>query len=147
MAGHLPDELGWFKEVTLGKPILMGRRTHTSIGRRLPGRVNIVVTRDADFKAPGCLLADSFEAALKQAGVVEEVVVIGGAALYAAALPMAGRIYLTRVHAEVEGDVLFPEVDLSGWARRWQRSHPRDARHPFAFTSMILERVAAPSAP
>lgn len=118
---YLPEELQYFKQATMGKPIIMGRRTHESIGRPLPGRSNIVVTRDTAWSGEGVCVVHSLEAALEQAqqqGLIdgaEEAVVIGGAQIYAEALPVADRLYLTEVHAEVDGDTFFPEVDLSRW--------------------------------
>lgn len=118
---YLPEDLAHFKRVTLGKPVVMGRHTFESIGRPLPGRTNIVVSRRDGFRAGGCEVAASLDEALELAGRaarregVDEVVVIGGEKLYAAALPRADRLYLTEVHAAVEGDVNFPAVDWSQW--------------------------------
>lgn len=118
---YLPEELQYFKQATMGKSIIMGRRTHESIGRPLPGRSNIVVTRDPAWSAEGVSVVHSLEEAFEQAerqaliDGTEECVVIGGAQLYAEALPEADRLYMTEVHAEVDGDTFFPEVDLSLW--------------------------------
>jgi len=97
---HLPADLRHFRQVTIGKPVLMGRKTHESIGRPLPERTNIVVTRDRSYEAPGCILVHSIESALKAAGDRREVMVIGGADFYRQLLPKADRLYLTLVHAE-----------------------------------------------
>ena len=126
---YLPEELQYFKQATMGKSIIMGRRTHESIGRPLPGRSNIVVTRDPSWSAEGVSvvhsLGEAFEQAERQALIdgTEESVVIGGAQLYAEALPEADRLYMTEVHAEVEGDTFFPEVDLSLWEEVSRTDH------------------------
>lgn len=108
---HLPDDFRRFKERTLGHVIIMGRKTHESIGRPLPGRTNIVITRDATKEIPGCLLAASLEEALAKAQSIEseEIFVIGGGQIYAEALPKAERLYLTVIHAIMDGDAFFPE--------------------------------------
>ena len=138
---RLPDELAHFKRTTLGKPVLMGRRTFVSLGRALPGRTNVVLSRASDFSAPGALVATDLDAALALVSGAPEVVVIGGAALYAEALPRAQRIYLTRVHARPEGDVYFPELDPADWRESLVLAHPADARHAHAFSIFRLERV------
>ncbi|KJS44362.1 MAG: hypothetical protein VR70_01705 [Rhodospirillaceae bacterium BRH_c57] len=116
---HLPDDLKWFKRVTLGKPVIMGRKTFESIGRPLPGRPNIVVTTTPDWSAEGVHAACSLDAAQALAdtlkGLDGEVVVIGGARLFAEALHRADRLYLTEVHLQPEGDVHFPPFDRSEW--------------------------------
>ncbi|QSX32888.1 type 3 dihydrofolate reductase [Shewanella avicenniae] len=115
MPWHLPDDLRHFKAMTLGKPVIMGRRTFESIGRPLPGRCNIVVSRQQDYHADGITLVASLQDALLAAGQVEEVVVIGGGQLYREALPLAQRLYLTEIDLEVAGDTTFPEWDDGSW--------------------------------
>ena len=137
---RLPDELAHFKRTTLGKPVLMGRRTFASLGRALPGRTNVVLSRAPDFAAPGALVARDLDAGLALVAGASEVIVIGGAALYAEALPRAQRIYLTRVHARPEGDVRFPELDPTDWRESLVVEHPADARHAHAFSIFQLER-------
>jgi dihydrofolate reductase len=138
---HLPDDLQRFKAVTMGKPIVMGRKTYESIGRPLPGRRNIIVTRNAGYRADGCTVVHSIEDALRSI-VAEEVMIIGGATLYGECLPAAARIYLTRVDAEVKGDVSFPV--LSGdWRESTRTHHPADERHRFDFDFVVLERRAS----
>lgn len=112
---HLPEDLQRFKRLTMGAPVIMGRRTHESIGRPLPGRRNIVVTRQTQAAWPGCEVAHSLEEALTLAGDVPEVFVIGGAELYAQALPRADRLYLTLIDADYEGDAFFPAFDHKEW--------------------------------
>jgi dihydrofolate reductase len=137
---HLPDDLRHFKSVTLGKPILMGRHTFESIGRPLPGRRNLVLTRGAAPLAPAVESVASIAAALALVGESPELCVIGGAAVYAQALPAATRLYLTRVHGEVSGDVHFPPWDASAWRELDRQEHPADARHAYAMSFITLAR-------
>lgn len=123
---RLPEDLKRFRSLTLGHPVIMGRKTFESIGRPLPGRRNIVVTRNTDFVAPGCETAGSLKAAIAAcSGTSDEIFVIGGAQLYAQALPQAQRLYLTEIQAEFDGDTRFPSFDPDLWresAREHQRS-------------------------
>jgi dihydrofolate reductase len=138
---RLSDDLKRFKAVTMGKPIIMGRKTWDSIGRPLPGRQNIVVTRQPEFSAEGCDVVASVAEAVAIAGDVDEVMVIGGSQIYELALPSADRIYLTRVHAEVEGDAFFPDVDESRWRLISDERHAADERNEFNFSSRIYDRT------
>ena len=115
MPWHLPEDLKHFKASTMGKPIVMGRKTFESIGRPLPGRHNIVITRQSDFTADGITVVASFEEAQKAAGEVEELAVIGGGQLYKQVLPLADKLYLTLINIDVEGDTYFPEWDDGSW--------------------------------
>jgi dihydrofolate reductase len=142
---HLPDDLRHFRAVTLGKPVLMGRRTFESIGRPLPGRRNIVLSRGAAITVPGIETAATLQEALRRCADAEECCVIGGAALYAAALPLAQVIYLTRVHAAVAGDVHFPAVRWEDWRESARRDHAADERHAHAMSFLTLERIGAGS--
>lgn len=137
---HLPADLGRFREITLGHPIIMGRVTHRSIGRVLPGRLNIVVTGDPTAVLPGGVAVTGFDAALAAAAPAPEVMVIGGDALYRAAFPRAHRIYLTEVHAELAGDVTFPMFALDSWREIAREDHPADARHAYPYSFVVLER-------
>lgn len=143
---HLPEDLKYFKAVTLGKPIIMGRKTFESIGRPLPGRTNIVVTRDASYQREGIEVVHSLPQALERAeqiGVIngsEEVMLIGGAELYSQALPYCQRLYLTQVHAEVEGDAYFPELNHTDWSELGCERHEPSGCNPFAYSFMVLER-------
>ncbi len=141
MPWRLPADLAHFKRVTMGHPIVMGRRTYEAIGRALPGRRNIVVTRNPRFSAPGVEAAASLERALALAGDAEQVMVIGGAELYRAALPLANRIHLTRVHARPEGDTRFPELDASEWREVSCRTRPTDPDNAFGLSFIELQRV------
>lgn len=137
---RLPADLAYFKQVTMGHPVVMGRRTHESIGRPLPGRENIVVTRNRNFSAPGCTVVGSLDEAWKAAGSAQEVCVIGGTSLFAEALPIADRIHLTEVEAEVPGDTFFPEFDRGLWTEREVARHPADERHAYPFRILVLDR-------
>ena len=140
MPWHLPDDLKHFKALTLGKPVLMGRRTYDSIGRPLPGRTNLVMTRSPDWAVPGVIVVKDLEEAIRAAGAAQELVVAGGAQVYALALPRATRIYLTRIHADIEGDTRLPELDRDAWHEVSRQLHPVDERHPFAMSFVTLER-------
>ena len=140
---RLPDDLKRFKALTLGKPVLMGRKTFESIGKPLPGRTNIVLTRARDLALPGCVVVNSLPQALEAAGAAAELAVIGGADVYAQALSSADVIHLTRVHATIEGDAVFPALDPHQWAERLIEHHPADERHAFAFSFVDLERTRA----
>jgi dihydrofolate reductase len=139
---RLPADLRFFKRITQGKPLLMGRRTWESIGRPLPGRRMIVLSRDPAYHAPGCALAQSLEEALAQAGVADELMVIGGAALYQQTLPLVERLHLTRIDADVAGDVRFPEWNEHDWRLAWEEAHPADADHAWPYRFQRWERAS-----
>lgn len=138
---HIPADLKYFKAVTMGKPIVMGRRTYESIGRPLPGRLNIVVTRDPSRRWDGVEAVQSLPKALERAAAdgADEIMIIGGGDLYRAALPLAHRIYLTRVHEAVEGDTVFPDLDPAEW--REHSCERKDDIHRVPVSFEILERV------
>lgn len=142
---HLPEDLKRFKAATLGKPILMGRKTFESIGRALPGRHNIVLTRARDYRPgdPTISVVHDLEMALAVAGEVPEVMVIGGGDVYALVLPQASRVLRTRVHATVAGDAYFPALSADDWRIVTREEFPADARHAHAMTFEMLERRAA----
>jgi dihydrofolate reductase len=142
---HLPNDLQRFKSLTMSKPIIMGRRTHLSIGRALPGRRNIVLTRSRDLHAPGCEQFSSLDAALSSIDAPGEAFIIGGAGLYREALPRATRIYLTLVDAHVGGDVVFPELLPLEWQQTLDATHCADDRHAYDYKFLVLQRVAVPS--
>ena len=137
---RLSDDLKRFKVVTMGKPIVMGRKTYESIGRPLPGRQNIVITRRNNFTADGCDVVQSTEEAVEVAGGADEVMVIGGSQIYAAFLPLAERIYLTRVHTEVDGDAFFPPIDEAEWRESAGESYEADDSNDCACTVTTLTR-------
>jgi dihydrofolate reductase len=137
---HLPEDLKRFKRLTMGKPIVMGRRTFESIGKPLPGRQNIVVTRDPNYRREGVTIVHDAEAALRAAGQVAEVMIIGGAELFRALLPRAGRIHLTRVHGNIEGDVMWPALDPREWSVVERESHAADDRHAWPMTFEVWEK-------
>jgi len=143
---YLPEDLRYFKQVTMGKPIIMGRRTWESIGRPLPGRTNIVISRDPEFSADGVKVVQSLEAAITLAEHVtvidggDEAVVMGGAQIYEMALPMADRLYMTQVHADVDGDVLFPEFELSAWHELGREDFSASDANPYDYSFVVLER-------
>jgi dihydrofolate reductase len=141
---RLPADLRRFKSLTLGKPVLMGRRTFESIGRPLTGRVNLVLTRDAHWAVDGTLAVRTMAEALAQAHDCAELVVIGGAEVYALALPLARRIYLTQVQADVPGDTFFPALDPAEWHEVERSAQPADERHAHPLSFVTLERRGAP---
>lgn len=138
---RLPDDMRHVRKLTVGKPLIMGRRTFDSIGRPLPDRISIVLTRDPEFRCDGCLVARTPDEALALAGDAPEVIVFGGAGVFKDYLPRADRIYLTEVDTEGSGDTYFPPLDQSQWREVDRTLHPADARHPFAFSWVTLERV------
>jgi dihydrofolate reductase len=135
----LSNDLKHFKRLTLGKIVLMGRKTWQSLGRPLPDRENWVLTRDASFQPAGARVFAKLDDALREAGD-REVMVIGGAELYRQALPIANRIFLTRVHAKLTGDTWFPELDAARWRETSCEDHPADERHAHAYSFITLER-------
>ena len=137
---HLPDDLRQFKRLTTGKDVIMGRSTYESIGRPLPDRRNIVMTRNADYVADGCDVVSSVSEAIDAVEGAEEAMIIGGGQVYRDFLPLADRIYLTRVQAEVEGDTYFPEIDEATWRLVSSEHHGADEKHRYAFDVMVFER-------
>lgn len=140
---HMPADLRHFKALTLGKPVLMGRHTFDSLGRPLPGRANIVVTRDAHFRPEGVTVCGGLDEALAAAGEVEEAMVIGGASFYAQCLPRADRLYLTVIQHEFAGDAWFPEYDARAWRVTAEEAHEADERNAYAYRFLTLERGAS----
>lgn len=143
MPWHLPEDLQYFKKVTLGKPVIMGRKTFESIGRPLPGRTNIVITRQSDWSCEGVLVASGLEVAL---GLAEEespdeLMVIGGAQIYAEALPSAQRIYLTQIHKTIDGDAWFPSLG-DDW-RQVSRQDGHSEKQDLGYSFLTFDRVTA----
>jgi dihydrofolate reductase len=148
---RLPKDLQRFKALTLGKPIIMGRKTFESIGKPLPGRSNIVITRQPDLQLPGCIVVSSLAAAIRTAQTVghaadhpasDEVMVIGGAEIYRQALPQAARVYLTRVQATIAGDASFPDLNATEWREVACEECPADERHAYAYSFVVLDRIS-----
>ncbi|MEX0818652.1 MAG: dihydrofolate reductase [Pirellulaceae bacterium] len=140
---HLSSDLKRFKLLTMGHHIIMGRKTFESIGRLLPGRTTIVVTRQADFDAAGAILAHNLNDAIAAAADDDEAFIIGGAEIYQQALPLVDRIYLTEVNVDVSGDARFPEFDRSEWTVIKSREHPADESNDHPHTFSVLERTSA----
>ena len=137
---HLSADLQYFRKVTMGKPIIMGRNTHESIGRPLPGRQNIIVTKNSNYKAEGCTVVSSIDDALSAALNAEEVMVMGGASLYTQLLPQADTLYLTLVDAELEGDTWFPEWHSDDWQQISREDHFADDKNEYPYSFIIYER-------
>ncbi len=139
MPWHLPADFAWFKRCTLGKPILMGRKTFESIGRPLPGRHNIVLSRDASLQIDGVTTVTTFEQALEVVGDVDELMIIGGGSIYRHFLPQADQLYLTYIDADIDGDTQFPD-----WGEGWQQSHQEqyqaDEKNAYDMTFILLTR-------
>jgi dihydrofolate reductase len=140
---RLPDDMRWFVQQTMGKPVIMGRKTYDSIPpkfRPLHGRHNIIITRNPNYQADGCTIVHSLPEALVAAGDVPEIIIGGGAQIYAEALPLAYRLYLTLVEGEFSGDAYFPAFDQTQWREIFREAHEIDARHAHRFMWLIWER-------
>ncbi|WGY48604.1 MULTISPECIES: type 3 dihydrofolate reductase [unclassified Vibrio] len=140
MPWHLPADFVWFKRCTMGKPVVMGRKTYASIGRPLPGRQNIVISRDPELKIDGVDVVTSIAAALELAGSAEEVMIIGGGSIYQACLPQADKLYLTYIAAELDGDTRFPQ-----WGNDWTETHREhyraDEKNQYDMDFVVLEKI------
>ncbi len=138
---HLSADLKRFKQITMGFPIIMGRKTYESIGRPLPGRQNILISRNPSFKAEGCQVFHDLDDAIQMAvSAYEQVFVIGGATLYAEALKWASRIYLTQVHAQIDGDTFFPEFASLDWSETHRETFDDDPTVDFSYSFIQFER-------
>jgi dihydrofolate reductase len=138
---HLPADLQHFKKITMDKPILMGRKTFQSIGRVLPGRCNVIITRDENLQAPGAVVANSIETALSSVGYSSEIFFIGGAALFQQILPKVQRLYITIIHHQFEGDVFFPELNPLEWVEIEKKFHKADAENIYSYSFIVLDRT------
>lgn len=142
---HLPDDLKFFKRTTIGKPVLMGRKTFESLGRPLPGRLNIVISRQKDLSLPdGVLLYNNLEAAIQRLAEenTEEGFIIGGGNIYQQAMPLLQQLYITQVHTVLkDADTFFPEVNTSEWEMTWQEKHDADEKHAYSFTFQKWVRI------
>ena len=139
MPWHLPADFAWFKRCTMGKPVVMGRKTYESIGRPLPGRLNIVISRNASLFIEGVTIVTSIEQALEVAGEVEEVMIIGGGAIYAACLPMANKLYVTHIEAKIEGDTQFPDWG-NEFKETYSEAYQADEKNAYNMRFTILEK-------
>lgn len=137
---HLPRDLKHFKETTSGHYILMGRKTFESNGKPLPNRTNVIITRDKNYKAEGCIVVYSLEDALKEAKNDPEIFIIGGGVIYEMALPLTDRIYLTKIHHSFEGDTYFPEINMEDWSISEQRNFEPDEKNKYPFSILTLDR-------
>ncbi len=143
---HLPEDLKYFKRITMGKPVIMGRKTYESIGKPLPGRANIVITRNPNVSIEGVRVVNSLNQAMTlcesiaEIDGVAEAMVIGGAEIYALAMPLADRLYLTEVHAEVEGDATFPEFDRSLWDEVARVDFEASESNPYDYSFLVLDK-------
>lgn len=140
---HLPADLRRVRELTTGHHIILGRKNYESLNKPLPNRVNVVITRNSDYQAPGCVVAHSLEEALILSERDSEIFIFGGAELYAQTLTIADRMYLTLVHAVVSGDTYFPDINWDDWHEVAHERHEPDEKHPYAYTFLTFERVAA----
>lgn len=140
---QLPDEMRHFVRTTLGKPVIMGRKQFDAMGKALPKRTNIVLTRSAEFRADGIVVAHTLDEAVEHAQRAgsDEAMVIGGGEIYALALPRADRLYFTLIDADIDGDTYFPQFDASRFIEVHREDHGVDARHAYAYTIRVLDRV------
>jgi len=137
----LSADLKYFRSITMGKPLVMGRNTHESIGRPLPGRKNIILTSDLNYQAEGCTVVHSLDEAIQECDDVEEVMVMGGASLYKQFLDRADRLYLTHVHASLEGDTWFPEWDKNHWQEVSREDFPANDKNQYPYSFAVYERI------
>lgn len=142
MPWHMPADLKHFKSVTLGKPVVMGRKTYESIGRALPGRQNIVISRNADYQLADAEVVGSIEQALSLVGDVDEVMIIGGGFLYQQMITRADRLYLTLLDVDLQGDTFFPEYSGFEWNLSAQQKHNADDKNPYNYEFVTLDRVS-----
>ncbi|MET0029525.1 MAG: dihydrofolate reductase [Candidatus Thiodiazotropha sp.] len=138
---HLPADLQHFKALTLGKPMVMGRRTWESLPGLLPGRRHVVVSRNPDYRAEGADRVSTIDEAIRLLQESPEIMIVGGAQLYTAILPNADRLYLTRVEAEVTGDAKFPDIDWNQWQESARESRPADEKNPYDCTFLTYDRI------
>ncbi len=144
---YLPDDLRYFKSITMGKPIIMGRKTFESIGKPLPGRTNIIISRNPELEPDGCSVVSTLEDAVELSENISlidgatEAIVIGGGQIYALALPLVDRIYLTQVHAEINGNAWFPKFDRSDWQEVGRETFYAEGENPYDYSFVVLDRI------
>jgi dihydrofolate reductase len=142
MPWHLSADLKKFKKITLGSPILMGRKTYESIGRPLPGRTNIIISRNPEYRQEGCLVFNDIEAAIKKAcEIAGEIFIIGGSELYEATLPIADVLYITKINREFQGDTFFPVIDMNDWSEAERENIHDDPNAAFSYSFLKFERA------
>lgn len=138
---HLPEDLKFFKKTTIGHPIAMGRKTHDSIGRSLPGRENIIITRNKDYSSDGCTVLSSVEELIQYSkDQNKEIFVIGGAEIFKAVFPFADRLYITKIYHTFEGDTYFPEIDMDQWNLEFNEPGIKDEKNPYDYEFFIYDR-------
>lgn len=137
---HIASDLQNFKKITMGKPIVMGRKTHESIGRPLPGRENIILTRDQNYHAEGCTVLQSMDEIFEYCKDVDEIMITGGSEIYQHTLDQASRLYLTEVHTEIDGDTFFPEFDRTEWKEISREDFKADEENDYDYSFVVLER-------
>jgi dihydrofolate reductase len=139
---HLPNDFKYFKNLTWGMPVIMGRKTFESMGKMLPGRFNIVITRQQDWKEEGVIVASSLEDAIEKAKETDckELFIIGGGEIFKQSMDIADRLYITRVHTTINGDVFYPEINSSQWKLISEDPQPADEKHKYAYTFQTWER-------
>ena len=138
---RLPGELQIFKKVTMGHHVVMGRKTYESLNRLLPGRTMVIITRNPNYKVAGAIVVNSLQEAISACGSDDEIFIIGGAYLFKLVLPLADRIYLTTVQAEIEGDTTMPDFDLTGWKQISTQVFKADGKNPYDFHFSVYHRV------
>ncbi len=131
---HIPADFTFFKKTTMGKPVLMGRKTFESIGKPLPGRQNIIITRDPSYRVDGCELAYSIQAAIDLVNDQPEAMLIGGASLYDQTMVIADTLYITEIHHQFSGDAWFPEINPDIWTEHWREDHEPDEKNKFHYS-------------
>jgi dihydrofolate reductase len=136
----LPADMKRLKEITMGKPIIMGRKTHESIGKPLPGRINIVVTKDTDYKSEGCIVVHSADEAVQSSKDYKEIIIFGGQKIYEMFMDKVDKMYLTIVDAKLEGDTFFPEYDAEEWKETHFEDHAKDSINQYDYRFITLER-------
>ena len=136
---HLPADLKYFKKVTFGHTVIMGRKTYESVGKPLPGRTNIVITRQADFNAEGVIVGPSLELALKNLKV-DEVFILGGGEVFRQAMNQADKLFITDIDVELDGEVFFPEIDANLWSLESQEDHLKDEKNPYDYSFKVYKR-------
>lgn len=139
---HLPADLQYFKRTTSGHPVVLGRKNYQSIGKPLPNRTNIILTHTRDFDAPGCKVVHSTTEALTAAGHETEIFIIGGTEIYREFLPLAQKLYITEIHANIAGNTTFPEYSNEDWQEISREHHDADDRNPYSYSFVVCQRVA-----